>query len=258
MPKHQNNYTYGRGKVYLSRETTFDQFSTVGERYTGNSPQMMLNIESTNLDHFGNDGGINELDASVTTQVSRTGSFSLDDISADNMAMFFLGEKATVSQTATPVVAESHPDVLQGLFYQLGVSASNPQGVRGVGSVVVEEGVTTFVNGTDYEIDADTGRLYIVPGGGIASGTDITVDYTPVASTRTRIISGSTPVRGRLRYVEDNPAGENRTILLPFVEISPNGDFDLKGDAWRQMTFNIRAMKRVGLAAIYVDGVPVV
>lgn len=254
---HLNNYTLGRGKVYLGRETTFDQFSSVGELYVGNSPSLMLNIESTSLDHYGSDGGINELDASVTTQVTRNGSMTFDDISPDNLLLFFLGTKATISQSTTAVVGEQHNSVLPGLFYQLGATDTNPQGVRNVGSVTVaDDAAATFDEGTDFEVDTQTGRIYIVPGGGIVAGTDLRIGYTPTLSTRTRVISGSKPVRGRLRYIEDNPAGENRTFLLPLVEISPSGDFDLKGDTWRTLPFNLKALKRGSMAAVYIDGEP--
>lgn len=255
---HVNDYVYGRGKIYLGRETTFDQFATVGERYVGNSPGFTLNVESTSLDHFGSDGGINELDASVTTQVNRSGTVTFDDISPDNLLLFFLGSKATINQSATAVVGEAHNAVLPGLFYQLGASATNPQGVRNVGSVTVTNDVqatpTSYVEGDDYEIDVLTGRIYIVPGGAIVAATNLLVGYTPVVSTRDRVISGSSPIKGRLRYIEDNPAGTNRTLLLPLVEIAPNGDLDLKGDTWRQMPFSVKALKRGSLAAVYIDG----
>ena len=43
---------------------------------------------------------------------------------------------------------------------------------------------------------------------------------------------------------------------MPLVELSPNGDFDLKGDTWRQIPFNLKVLKRGSLAALYIDGVP--
>ena len=254
--QHLNNYTLSRGKVYLGRETTFDQFATVGEMYTGNSPGFVVNNESQNLDHFGSDGGINELDGSATTQVNRGGSLTLDDISADNLAMYFLGTKAVVSQSAGSLT-ETLTAVLQGMFYQLGASADNPQGVRGISAVTVKTGATTHSEGEDYEIDTVTGRIYIVPGGGITSGTNIDVEATKAANTRERVISGSKSVRGRMRYVEDNPAGKNRTFLFPMVELSPSGDFDLKAEGWRQMQLSLRVLKRGSMAAIYIDGEPV-
>lgn len=258
MPQ-EKNYTLGRGKIYIGRETSFDVFQTVGEFYTGNSPGFSLNIEASTLDHFSSDGGINELDASVTTQVMRSGTMTLDEISPENLELFFLGSRAAIVQSATPVVAEPIPAVIPGLYYQLGVSQSNPQGVREVASITVTDDAgtpATFDEGDDYEIDELTGRLYVVPGGAILTGTNLRISYTPAASTRSRIISGSRPVRGRMRYVEDNPAGENRTFVFPLVEISPNGDLDLKGDSWRQMPFNLKVLKRVSMEAVYIDGIP--
>ena len=254
--QHLNNYTLARGKVYLGRETTFDQFSQVGEMYTGNSPGLVVNNEAQSLDHFGSDGGINELDASATTQVNRGGTLSLDDISGDNLAMYFLGTKATVAQ-ASGAFSETIAGVLQGQFYQLGISAANPQGVKSLSAVTVKTGATTHEEGTDFEIDALTGRLYIVPGGGIAGGSSIDVAATKAATSFERVISGSKPVKGRLRYIEDNPAGKNRNFLFPLVELAPNGDFDLKGESWRQMTFSLRVLKRGSMSAIYIDGQPV-
>ena len=255
---HLNNYTLGRGRIFLARETSFSAFNTAGERYVGNSPGFTLNIESTSQDHFSSDSGINELDFSATTQVNRSGSVMFDDMSPDNMELFFMGEKVTVAQVATAVVAESHPSVMQGLFYQLGVSSATPQGVRGVSAVTVtsDPAGTSYTVDVDYEVDALTGRIYIIPGGAILSATGVLVSYTPVASTRSRVVSGSRPTRGRLRYIEDNPAGENRTFLMPLVEIAPSGDFDLKGDSWRQLSFSIKALKRGSMAAVYIDGEP--
>ena len=254
--QHLNNYTLARGKVYLGRETTFDQFSQVGEVYTGNSPGFVVNNEAQALDHYSSDGGINELDASATMQVNRGGTLTFDDISGDNLAMYFLGTKATIAQSAG-AFTETISGVLQGQFYQLGVSETNPQGVKSLSAVVVKTGATTHAEGDDYEIDTLTGRLYIVPGGAIAGGTSIDVEATKAATSYERVISGSKPVKGRLRYIEDNPAGKNRNFLFPLVELAPNGDFDLKGESWRQMTFSLRVLKRGNLAAIYIDGQPV-
>src|SRR5690606_38351652 len=99
---------------------------------------------------------------------------------------------------------ENLADVQQGLHYQLGVSANRPAGAKGIvgsedsnstGAVVVYEAgdsnsaAGAFIEGTDYTVDAQLGRVYIVPGGGIADGTDLTVEYTVRASTFTRVIS---------------------------------------------------------------------
>lgn len=116
---------------------------------------------------------------------------------------------------------------------------------------------TGYAATTDYLVDTATGKIDIVPGGGIADGADITVTFSVLASTRNRIISGSTPVEGAVRYVADNPKGENFDYLLPYVKITPNGDYALKGDEWQQIPFNMEALKPSdGREAIYMDGRP--
>ena len=80
------------------------------------------------------------------------------------------------------------------------------------------------------------------------------MDYTTLASSRTRIISGSTPIVGALRYIAFNPAGQQLDWYMPYVKISPNGDYALKGDEWQQIPFNIEILKKTGFEALYIDG----
>ena len=41
---------------------------------------------------------------------------------------------------------------------------------------------------------------------------------------------------------------------MPYVKISPNGDYALKGDEWQQIPFNIEILKKTGFEALYSDG----
>jgi hypothetical protein len=110
---------------------------------------------------------------------------------------------------------------------------------------------------TDYVVNPATGQVDIVSGGGIADGTDIDVTFSVLASTRERVISGSEPVEGALRFIADNPKGEDFDYYLPYVKITPNGDYALKGDEWQQIPFSLEALKPAdGREAIYVDGRP--
>lgn len=116
---------------------------------------------------------------------------------------------------------------------------------------------TAYVLGTDYDVDLTLGRIEILDGGAIVEGTDVEVFYALAASSRSRIISGSAPVQGQLRYVARNPKGENIDYLMPKVNISPNGDYALKGDDWQTIPFNLEILKKDGYEAIYAEGRPV-
>lgn len=244
-------YTLGKGEVY------FDQGQ--GERYFGNTTEFNITIESENLDHFDSDHGIRTKDDSVVLEITRSGSLVTDNISDENLALFFLGETSTVTQVATAVVGSAlAPSAQKGYSYQLGKTTANPQGVRGATGVVLKKGATTLVLNTDYTLDAATGRVYILPTSVTVQNNDaITADYTPVANSRTRIVTNNaTSLSGALRFISFNPKGKQFDFYIPSVTLRPTGDFALKGDDWQTAGFSVEINQNASQAAIYIDGRP--
>jgi hypothetical protein len=252
------NYVLGKGKVYI--DELDGNGNKTGEFFFGNAPGFEVSVESESLDHYSSTGGIREKDEEVTTQVTRSGTITVDDISAKNLALFIVGEISTISQTATPVANEAIT-VKQGLTYQLGTTTNNPAGVRGVGSVVVTDvaGTTTFDVTDDYTVDATLGRITIVAGGAIASSASQTihVDYTPVAQSREQIATGALGSKTvSLRYIADNPKGTNRDLYSPKVTMRPSGALPFIGEEWLSMQFELEFLSTAATAAIYIDGRP--
>ncbi len=254
------NYVLGRGKLF------FDQFlpgtnTKTGERYLGNSPALSLTSESESLDHFNSDEGINVKDDSVTLSTNRTGSFTLDDISMENIALFFNATLAPVTQSSGSVVDEqASAGVVKGAYYQLGVP-TNPAGVRGVSAVTVKAGAsagaaTALVAGTDYDVDLALARVYIRPGSSVNTAHNLYVSYTRAANSREQaVVNSGATVEGALRFIAINAKGVNRDYYFPKVTISPNGDFSLKGDDWQQLPFNLEILKlNDSTASMYIDG----
>lgn len=259
------NRTLGRGELHFGIFKTGTQVAD-GERYIGNTPAFALTFETNELPHYNSDHGIREKDDSVTLEVNRTGSFQTDDVSGDNLAMAFFGTTATITVGASTVTDEAFNNVHKDRYYQLGTNATHPGGARGLvvhtapsTNVVVKNDAgspTTYVEGTDYEVDLLAGRVYIKPTGNIAEGTNLRISYKIGVSTRERILSGSKPVEGTLRLLADNPVGKNRDVFMPWVKLTPNGDVALKGEEWMTIGFNIEVLKRSGMEALYIDGVP--
>lgn len=247
------NYVLGRGKLYFAPFASGTQ-TPGGERDFGNTPDFKFSIKTSMLDHYSSQGGIKEKDDSITLEVDRSGSITVDNITPENLALFFLGTTDTLTTVAAVDGNETFTDVKQGLYYQLGVTAAAPQGVREVNTVVVKVGAVTKATPADYTIDAALGRVYVVPGGGIADLDDIIVTYHVAATTRSRVISSNTPIEGALRFIADNPKGKNRDYFMPWVKITPNGDYALIGDTWQQISFDIEILTKAGLAALYADG----
>lgn len=260
MASIDNNYTLGRGEIYFARRDPITKLLG-GERYLGNTPEFNLTFESENLEHFSSDRGIREKDRSVILQITRSGSLITDNVNPQNVALFFFGTTEALTVAQTSVTGEAINNVEVGMFYQLGATVANPSGARkviypgaaGTTFAMTKSGGGALVAGTDFLLEADLGRIEILPDGTIVDGDDLLVNFTVAASNRTRIISGSSPVEGALRFIAYNPTGENIDYYLPSVALSPNGDYALKSDEWQQIPFNVEVLKPDNGEALYAD-----
>lgn len=256
------NYVLGKGKIYFDRfaAQTLVLATTVGEgeRYLGNTPEFSTTSSAENLDHFGSEGGLKVKDDSVQLSLNRSGKLTCDNVSADNQALFIQGSAGALVQTS----AIGEIDLItasKGRFYQLGVDVTNPTGARKVSNVVIKTGagfVTTVVALNNYEVDLELGRIYIESTSvDIPDLTEIQVTYDVAAATREQIVSSTNTIYGALRFVADNPKGTNRDYYFPYVKLSPDGDYALKGDTWQTMAFTFEVLvKAAGIATLYIDG----
>lgn len=250
------DYVLGRGKVYFDRFAPGTKTPTGAERYFGNTTELNFSLSSEKLDHFSSESGVRVKDDSVTLQTDSTGNFICDNISTANLALFFLGEESTVTVTSATAATSTFNDVKAGHRYQIGVTTANPAGTRKVTNVVVKIGATT-VNATgNYTVDLDLACIYLADApADIDDGDDLTVTYDQTAHTRERVISKSESIAGALRFVADNPKGSNRDYYLPYVEISPDGDFALKGDDWQKLGFTLEVLKLNDTTErLYIEG----
>lgn len=272
MKHAQNNYTLGRGRLFFAAFATGTQ-NPLGEAYIGNTPEFSANIETESLDHFNSDEGIKELDESIVLSATRTGNFVTDNVSVPNLALFFFGNSAALTVEGAEIADEALGTIRKGLYYQLGMSDDTPVGARNLGihtpspdggvtpdkPIILMQGATELVYETDFEIDLETGRIRIMEDApNVTDGDAATVSYKFDAYTRERIMSGNQPIQGALRFVADNPAGKNFDWYMPWVKLSPNGDYALKGDDWQSIPFNVQILKRTTRSAIYIDGRPMV
>ena len=264
------NYVLGRGRLYFDRFTPAQVAAGIvaatrgeGERYIGNSPEFGFTSSEEKLDHYDSDTGVKTKDDSVPLQLDRTGTFKTENIDVGNIALLLLSSGAsTVTQTAQTAQTFLVPGAKQGLFYQIGATASLPAGVRSISNVVVKKGAgftTTVTAATNYEVDEVRGRIIILAGSSaIPDNTDLQVTYDIAATSREQVISGNTSIYGALRFVSDNPKGKNRDYYMPYVKLAPDGDYALKGDSWQQIGFTMELLKKASnIEAIYADGIPV-
>jgi len=260
MTQELKQATLGAGRLF------FDPYDadgdTTGEREMGDASGVIINSDLERIQAY---------DSTLPTQVryidkvirsARSARVTLRNIVRENVRLFFLADDAPVAQAAVAVVDEALT-VKQDRYYQLGVSDSNPTGVRGVTAVTVtnNDGTTTYTADTDYTLDAALGRLYIKAGGAIADDSALKVDYTPEVQTRQRMSSDDNKlVKGALRWISNNdPAAANTDLYAPHVTVIPDGDYALlQNSEFVELGLSIEFLKPANtkLKTIYLDGRP--
>ena len=259
-----DNLVVGRGRIY------FDQLikgAYQGERYLGNTPDFSMSTSVDKLYHFSSDRGLRQKDKSINLETTRSLSLTTDNISVENVALFFAGKIMSSLSTAQTDVKENvngGAKVMRGRQYQLGVTTAMPMGQgaikagsfnivyadagtsisTGSGDISTLPGVTTLPP-ENYELDYVTGALWIESDApDILGDVQLVVSYDRVASSRDIVISSDDVIEGALRFVSDNPEGDNMSYYFPKVSIATDGDYALKGDDWQQIGFTADVLVR--------------
>lgn len=270
------NYVLANGRIEFNLfpvENGVEQKAKAkGFRYLGASTELNLTQENETLEHKSTECGFNVIDEEIITSSSLTGSFTLDNISTENLALFFAGEVSNQVQ----VQSEDRKEVIKlypSLGYRLGVDVYNPNGVFDATVTKIElfADETSALSGTsptgtlvvdiDYEFvpemaylmigDRDTTQKVSV------DGTWAVVSYDLKDSKRDVVISKNQSIVGSLLFRGCNAKGENRQYFLPKVRLSANGDFALKGgEEWSTLGFNLTALQEEGSAMLYINGQP--
>ncbi len=105
---------------------------------------------------------------------------------------------------------------------------------------------TFFVAGTDFTVDSGTGRISPIVGGAIdgTTVTNLTVCYGILGATYYELNGLSeTQLEGKMRFVSDNPVGNQLELEIWRVSLVPAGDTALIGDDWSTLSFEGEILK---------------
>lgn len=251
MTPNADNYTLGKGVIYFNRKDMATGEYT-GERDLGNAPEFSFNIALEKLEHFSSRGGLKAKDKEIISQITPGITFTLDEIDAANLALLTLADVEEVVQAGANITLEEH-------VAHLGMRVNLAE--RGISAVVVSDdnvGTITYVAGAEgvgnYQIveslsDDKIGRIYINKdqsgaANPMTDGQDIFVDYTSAAVTYTKIKAfAQTQVEGELRFVSDNPVGNQMELEIWRCSLTPSGDTAMIGDDWSTLGFTGEILK---------------
>ncbi len=224
-----NNILLGRGKIYFDR---FDASGArTGELFLGNCPTFEITPTSEDVKKYSSADRSADLIASDVLRTTLALRIVGDEFSKENLAMALFGDTATLAQTGASVTNEAIAGVLQGRYYPLSKRQVSAVTVSGTG------GTPTYVLNTDYKVDAVSGRIYIVEGGGIDDGTDIEVDFT-YATLSLPIVRGmnQTSVKGYLRFIGDPARGPKYECEIWRASVRADGAIGFISDEYASFT----------------------
>ena len=220
-----NNILLGRGKVYFDR---FDSSGNkTGELFIGNCPTFEITPTPEDIKKYSSADKAAGLIASDVIRTTLSLRVVGDEFTKENLAMALFGDTSTLSQSGGVQPGIDILNVLQGRYYALlhrqivGVVVTDPTGDP------------TYVQGTDYKLDAVTGRIYIIEGGGIIDGADIEVTYT-YGTISLPIVRGmnQSSVKGAVRFIGDPARGPKYECQIWRVSFRADGPIGFISDEY--------------------------
>lgn len=241
----------GRGILYVTDLDADTGLPATGAWFDmGAISEMNETITTEKFEHFNSRTGFKTKDVSVVSSREMAVSFQIESLGAQNLARFLIGTSTGgVTNGAVAGFTEYTmiTNVEKGRWYDI----VNSSGVRCYnitpGNLTVEKSGapdTALVLDTDYTLDAEMGRIFILTTGVVLmSGVDeVDVTLTAAAGAGTvDTVSSLTAASGfvALKFIGENPldSSQRQERLYHKVALAPNGDLGLISDEAAKMGF---------------------
>lgn len=203
-----------------------------GFQIKGNATSFAIKTDSERKEQMGR--GLNnfgQVIASVVIPKPTTLEIKLDQVDAELLALACSGEVQEINQaagsaTAQVVVAK------KGRWVELGNGKIN---LTDTGLVVTNSGATTtYVKGTDFEINYRLGMICALDAGTITDGQELKVDYSWAATTGKRIRGGTkSSIRASIKLDGKNEENGKKVFVdVPLTRLNTSGTVDLLNGNW--------------------------
>lgn len=238
----------GRAEVYV--DVLDANRARQGEMFLGDTPGFGFSIADEVRDKYSSAEATAPLIKSVNVRRTPEASLILDEFNPQTLRLAFMGTAGYFAQTgaaATNVVVPV-ARVKQGYWFPLESPAGTAR--RGtvaepLSGVVVETspGAVAKVLNVDYKLDLVSGRVYVIPGGGIADGEPLQVDFTypTLSSTDAPYVQIGTQnvIEAYLRLKSKQATGPSMEMEIWLASLTPDGEVPFIGDDYAE--FRIRA-----------------
>lgn len=228
----------GRGKLYVDRWDSSGV--STGERFVGNAsvyePQAPDDEVVEIYDYA--EATTPLIDKQVTRRKMAMNA-TLHEFSAKNVALALFGTVSALEQSASSAVDEA-PVPWQGTYMKLEFSQVSSVVITGTG------GTPTYVENTDYSVDAVSGRIYIfttAEGGSITDELVLEVSYDYAADASATILAGmSTTIEGLLRFIGEPKQGPTYELVVWHFSLSTEGALAMISDEYGEMSLTFEVL----------------
>ncbi len=238
-----DNLLIGRGEAYLAE---IANGTLGGEEHLGNLSSLSIAVAQETREKYESMTHQSALYDRVVVRTTYTMTLTGDEFSLGNVKRLLAGGLGTLTQATGSVNDETLTANAQpGLFY--------PLAKRKVSNVVVSVAGAAKVEGTDYTVDARTGRIFIVPTGSIAKGDSVAVDYDYATLSLSTVEAGTNPTQyAMFRFISDNVRGKQKEVLVPKVQLTADGELGLITDDYGNWTLTASVLTTPGQAPFTV------
>lgn len=179
------------GTRFTKRLTTARlYFKRTGDAYEhdlGNIVSWKRKDSHEKAEHFKSEGGVRVRDLAVTRTLSFGYEVVLTEHNKNNIEMILRGTQSTTAYSQSSQTGAT----IQ--FTNVEHYRTYPLGAYDVTSVVVEVSSVAKTEGTDYTLDARTGRITILATGTISSGATVDVTFNKPAISGISFTGGTQP-----------------------------------------------------------------
>lgn len=230
-----NQYFSGQGSVLIA---TKDAVTGEHEGFVpvGNVSALTIGVETTVFQHKESCSGTRGIDKEITQEIVVTLAMTMESISDENLALALYG-------TTAPVVGASPTDELVTLYHD----KWSPLDHIKVSAVVVGDDAvptTTYVEGVDYELNAETGSIKALSTGTITDLQVVFVDYTHAGYDQIEAIVSSAAPERWIRFEGLNTAdGDNPVVIDVYkASIQPLAELALINEELAEMAVEASAL----------------
>jgi len=241
----------GRGEVYFDRYDA--NGARTGERFLGNCSAMEISIADETREKYSSAESTAPLLKQLNVRRTPEVSITLDEFNQDTLELFEMGTATglVVTGAAASNIVPPAGRVVKGRWLPLESPSGTPR--RGTVALPITAlnvtgpaGTPTYVLGTDYLADLVSGRIYIIPGGAIATGGALEIDFTYptlTAAGAPYVQAGTSNfIEGFLRFKSKQAAGPSMEIEIWKVSINPDGGLALIGDDFAEFKLRGRVL----------------